>query len=265
MPSKLSLSLSAVKIRKAIGPDFIPNRIVKEFVQELAPVFRDIHNPSLFEGYFPDALKATHYWTQFPRSLHHNGLRAIYGLSLWGVPLQGLGGFYPCSLIVQVSHQIDLRQYERAGHSPTDALVHLLQAVYEAVDMENVVLGSFLLITQRVLIWLIIAFFRSGTQAVRIENTFSEWKSPKGDIPQGTKLGVILFIIMTNNLLHSWNLRIKFVDDTTAFEIIPRNTVSSLNFAINDLFLKDYPLLHFFLIFFKTDDSSGGLYTCHTM
>ena len=46
MPSKLplSLSLSAVKIRKAIGPDFIPNRIVKEFVQELAPVFRDIHN-----------------------------------------------------------------------------------------------------------------------------------------------------------------------------------------------------------------------------
>ena len=100
---------------------------------------------------------------------------------------------------------------------------------------------------------------------MRIENTFSEWKSPKGDIPQGTKLGVILFIIMTNNLLHSWNLRIKFVDDTTAFEIIPRNTVSSLNFAINDLFLKDYPLLHFFLIFFKTDDSSGGLYTCHTM
>ena len=61
---------------------------------------------------------------------------------------------------------------------------------------------------------------------MRIGNTFSEWTSPKGDIPQGTKLGVILFIIMTNNLLHSWNLRIKFVDDTTAFEIIPRNTVS---------------------------------------
>ena len=100
---------------------------------------------------------------------------------------------------------------------------------------------------------------------MRIENTFSEWKSPKGDIPQGTKLGVILFIIMTNNLLHSWNLRIKFVDDTTAFEIIPRNTVSSLNFAIKDLFLKVYPLLHFFLIFFKTDDSSGGLSTCNTM
>ena len=80
---------------------------------------------------------------------------------------------------------------------------------------------------------------------MRIENTFSEWKSPKGDIPQGTKLGVILFIILTNNLLHSWNIRIKFVDDTTAFEIIPRNTVSLFNFATNDPVLKVYPLLLF--------------------
>jgi len=58
MPSKLFLS--AVKIRMAIGPDFIPNRTVKKFVQELAPVFRDIHNSSLFEGYFPDALNTNH-------------------------------------------------------------------------------------------------------------------------------------------------------------------------------------------------------------
>ena len=100
---------------------------------------------------------------------------------------------------------------------------------------------------------------------MRIGNTIYEWKSPKRDIPQGTKIGVNLLIIMTNNLLHSWNLRIKSVDDTTAFEIIPRKTVSLLNFATNDLFLKVYPLLNFFLIFFKTDYSSGGLSTCNTM
>ena len=129
-----------------------------------------------------------------------------------------------------MSHQIDPRQYARAGHSPADALVHLLQAVYEAADTENCGVrlfsadysNGFDMIDHSISRH----FFRSGAQAVRIGNTFSEWKSPKGDIPQGTKLGVILFIIMTNNLLHSWNLRIKFVDDTTAFEIIPRNTVS---------------------------------------
>ena len=61
------------------------------------------------------------------------------------------------------------------------------------------------------------------------------WKVTKGGIPQGTKLGVLLFTIMTNNLLRSWNLRIKFVDDTTVLEIIPRNSISLLGFAANDI------------------------------
>ena len=41
---------------------------------------------------------------------------------------------------------------------------------------------------------------------------------------------------MTNSLLRAWNLRIKFVDDTKALEIIPRNSVSLLHFAANDIF-----------------------------
>ena len=73
------------------------------------------------------------------------------------------------------------------------------------------------------------------TQAVRIESVISEWKTPKGGIPQGTRQGVILFTIMTNNLLRSLNLRMKFVDDTTALEIILRNSVCLLNFATNDI------------------------------
>ena len=52
-------ALSAVKIGKAIGPDCIPNRVLKEFAHELAPVVKDIYNASLIEGYFPDALKAS--------------------------------------------------------------------------------------------------------------------------------------------------------------------------------------------------------------
>ena len=52
-------ALAAGKIHKAIGPVFIPNRILKEFAQELAPVVRDIYISSLIEGYFPNALKAS--------------------------------------------------------------------------------------------------------------------------------------------------------------------------------------------------------------
>ena len=57
--SKAFKALAAVKICKAIGPVFIPNRILKEFAQEVAPVVRDIYNSSLIGGYFPNALKAS--------------------------------------------------------------------------------------------------------------------------------------------------------------------------------------------------------------
>ena len=90
-------------------------------------------------------------------------------------------------------------------------------------------------VTVTVLINCIRAFLTERSQAVRIGNSLSDWKSPRGGIPQGTKLGVILFAVMTNNILREWHLRIKFVDDTTALEILPRNGISLLNVTINDI------------------------------
>ena len=86
-----------------------------------------------------------------------------------------------------------------------------------------------------VLINWIVAFLSNRTQAVKIGFTISDWRVAKGGIPQCTKLGLLLFTIMTNNLLRSWNLCIKFVDDTTVLEIIPRNSISVLGFAANDI------------------------------
>ena len=79
------------------------------------------------------------------------------------------------------------------------------------------------------------AFLTERSQAVRIGDSLSDWKSPKGGIPQGTKLGVILFPVMTNNVLREWHLRIKVVDDTTVLEILPGNGISLLNVAVNDI------------------------------
>ena len=59
------------------------------------------------------------------------------------------------------------------------------------------------------LIW-IAAFLTNRKQAVKIDGVLSDWKTVKGGVPQGTKLGVILFIVMTNNLLCDWYLRTKF-------------------------------------------------------
>ena len=46
---------------------------------------------------------------------------------------------------------------------------------------------------------------------------------------------MILFAVMTNNLLCERHLRNNFVDDTTALKILPRNSISLLNVAVNDI------------------------------
>ena len=51
----------------------------------------------------------------------------------------------------------------------------------------------------------------------------------------GTKLGVIVFAVMTNKFLCDWHLRIKFIDDITALDIIPRNGISLLNVVASDI------------------------------
>lgn len=43
------------------------------------------------------------------------------------------------------------------------------------------------------------------------------------------------FSVMMNYLLCNWHLRIKFVDDTTALEILPRNGVSLLNHVVSNI------------------------------
>ena len=40
---------------------------------------------------------------------------------------------------------------------------------------------------------------------------------------------------MINDLLKNWHLRTKYVDDTAVSEILPRNSISLLDFAVRDI------------------------------
>ena len=43
---------------KAVGPDNIPSKMLKDFAPEQAPTTRDIYNHSFKEGYFPSLPKS---------------------------------------------------------------------------------------------------------------------------------------------------------------------------------------------------------------
>ena len=146
-------------------------------------------------------------------------------------------GFTCSRLLPQLERKIDPCQFSRKGHCTTDALIYMLQAIYEAVDsgeasariffadfskvfdlIDHSILMQELadLEVHPVLLSWIAAFLTSRKQAVRIGRTLSDWLTLKGRVPQGSKLGVILFAVMTNKLLSDWRLRIKYVDDTSA-------------------------------------------------
>jgi hypothetical protein len=40
---------------------------------------------------------------------------------------------------------------------------------------------------------------------------------------------------MIKKLLNDWNLRIKYVDDTSAAEIVPRNSISILDLTVRGI------------------------------
>ena len=67
-----------------------------------------------------------------------------------------------------------------------------------------------------------------GLQQNSINGSLSPPVFPNGGIPQGTRLSPLLFAILVNGLASFWLCRVKYVDDTTVFEIIPRCSPSYL-------------------------------------
>ena len=167
VPLNLLVSLEEVKsdlhklsTHKAVGPDGISNKLLKQLAPELAPLIER-------------------------------------GVCDW--------------LLGQVSDTIDPRQYARHGHSTVHALIYLMQAIHEAIDLGNYSVRIFFAdftkgfditdhpilldelrsfnIDQTLFFW-IRSFLTNRTQAVRVGSSLSSWKQVNGGVRQGTKLGV---------------------------------------------------------------------------
>ena len=160
------------------------------------------------------------------------------------------------SLLLEVLDKLDPKQFSLPKKSTTQALVYLMHQIHAGLDKSqcsarvffadfkkgfdlvdhNVIITEFeRLGVHPVIIRCIKSFLTDREQCVRVGNCKSSWKKTNGDFLQGTKLGPLLFAIMVNSLLKDCQGRIKYVDDTSALEIIPRCSPSLLPIVVNEI------------------------------
>ena len=58
-------------------------------------------------------------------------------ISLTCILTKVMEGFARSRLVARISEKLDPRQYAKEGHSTTDALIYILQAIHEATDRVN--------------------------------------------------------------------------------------------------------------------------------
>ena len=109
---------------------------IKGLHSRVDPLIRDIDNQSLREGYIPSLLKSS-IDTPFPipkvtppRTIESD----LRPMPLTCTLAKVMEGFTCRRLSPHLDGKIDPRQYTSKGHSTTDALLYMLQVLYEAVD-----------------------------------------------------------------------------------------------------------------------------------
>ena len=77
------------------------------------------------------------------------------------------------------------------------------------------------------------SFLSNRFPRVKLGSHFSDWCPVSAGAPQGTKVGPLLFLTMVNDLRTQDNL-VKYVDDSTLWEVLSENVQSELPSKVND-------------------------------
>ena len=251
--------LSALNTNKASGPDGIPSWVLKENADLLAAPVADILNSSFLERRLPTSWKKADI-TPIPKTSpvsdvnkHLRPISLTPILSKVGEEFVVDGYIKPTVLV-----KIDQNQYGTVPNSSTVyALISMLHNWYNDTDGNGstvrVVLFDFRkvfdLIDHAILMakladyelppWVldwIADFLTDRRQRVKLaHDCYSDWGSVRAGVPQGTKLGPWLFLVMINDIYVSGLNLWKYVDDASMADTVHKGQPSGIQVAVDDL------------------------------
>ena len=245
---EVETKLAKIKLDKAIGPDKIPNWILRDFAPYLSRPLTSIFNASLIEKYIPEEMKSADIIPVPKKTPVKDIKKDIRPISLTPMISRILESIVRDRIRKYTLNKIDPNQYGGIPNSSTTtALIDMMHEWTKASENNQIVRvllldysKAFDHVDHRILLsklddmniphtlqqWLR-NFLTKRRQRVKFQKDVSSWQYLRGSVPQGSGLGGDSFVWMINDL--STPCRIwKFMDDTTLSETITTEIESKL-------------------------------------
>ena len=256
-PEEIEDIITKLDISKSVGPNSIPNQLIKLIKKSISIPLANMFNSSFINGTCPEFLKISIIIPIYKKDskLIVSNYRPISLLSNINKILEKLMFNRLYSFLETNKCIYDLQFGFRKKHSTNHALLNMTQQIRDTIDNGNIAIGVFVdfqkafdTVNHKILLrklehygirgiannWFS-SYLSKRRQFVSIGGTNSETLNIEHGVPQGSVLGPLLFLIYINDLhtciKHSTTRH--FADDTNLLYTIDYNKPRNRNLTRN--------------------------------